>query len=214
MIKFPNFNIICLWKIDKCIWIHNLQNATNKRNYDRNLKWNLLLSRHSALPFFSSPKIVVETVVKQTLNEFLFSSTRHHARRSPSTGCHTHASHSHASTPGSSPLHGSNAVAGLLSPHRTPPTSHLGQTGSPHRLSTVTTAAGNGNTTTPPVVAPVAALPNVGIEINDVQQGEFVYLIFFFILFLINFKSSNSNCFIILKKIFYLRYIRELNMIK
>lgn len=98
------------------------------------------------------------------------SSTRHHARRSPSTGCHTHASHSHASTPGSSPLHGSNAVAGLLSPHRTPPTSHLGQTGSPHRLSTVTTAAGNGNTTTPPVVAPVAALPNVGIEINDVQQ--------------------------------------------
>ncbi|XP_043514261.1 serine/threonine-protein kinase BRSK2 isoform X2 [Frieseomelitta varia] len=99
------------------------------------------------------------------------SSTRHHARRSPSTGCHTHASHSHASTPGSSPLHGSNAVAGLLSPHRAPPpTSHLGQTISPHRLSAVTTAAGNGNTSTPSVVAPVPALPNVGIEINDVQQ--------------------------------------------
>ncbi|XP_015430349.1 PREDICTED: serine/threonine-protein kinase BRSK2 [Dufourea novaeangliae] len=100
------------------------------------------------------------------------SSARHHARRSPSTGCHTHASHSHASTPGSSPLHGSNAVAGLLSPHRAPPSSHLGQTGSPHRLSTVTTTAGNGNTTshTPPAAAPVPALPNVGIEINDVQQ--------------------------------------------
>lgn len=162
---------------------------------------------YSALPFFPSPK-----TMKQTLNEFLFFSTRHHTRRSPSTGCHTHASHSHASTPGSSPLHGSNAVAGLLSPHRTPPTSHLGQTGSPHRLSTVTTAAGNGNTTTPPVVAPVAALPNVGIEINDVQQGEFIYLILSFILFPINFKFQVSNCFIVLKKIFYPR-MRELNMV-
>ncbi|XP_034187009.1 BRSK family serine/threonine-protein kinase sugar-free frosting isoform X3 [Osmia lignaria lignaria] len=100
------------------------------------------------------------------------SSARHHARRSPSTGgCHTHASHSHASTPGSSPLHGSNAVAGLLSPHRAPPSLHLGQTGSPHRLSTVTTTAGNGNTANSPAATPVPALPSsVGIEINDVQQ--------------------------------------------
>ena len=43
---------------------------------------------------------------------------------------------------------------------------------SPHRLSSVTSAAGNGNTNTPPIVAPVPVLPNVGIEINDVQQGE------------------------------------------
>lgn len=196
-----------IWKIDECIWIHNLQNATNSRYYDKNLKWNLLLSRHILHYHFS---FLLKLLWNKLWTNFFFSSTRHHARRSPSTGCHTHASHSHASTPGSSPLHGSNAVAGLLSPHRTPPTSHLGQTGSPHRLSTVTTAAGNGNTTTPPVVAPVAALPNVGIEINDVQQGELIHLIFFFILFLINFKSPNSNCFIVSKKIFYPRvlYVR------
>ncbi|XP_076238535.1 BRSK family serine/threonine-protein kinase sugar-free frosting isoform X2 [Calliopsis andreniformis] len=100
------------------------------------------------------------------------SSTRHPARRSPSTGCHSHASHSHASTPSSSPLHGANAVAGLLSSHRAPPaaTSHLGQTGSPHRLSTVTNTTGNGNTSTPAVPAPIPTVPNVGIEINNVHQ--------------------------------------------
>ncbi|CAK9815276.1 Serine/threonine-protein kinase BRSK2 [Anthophora quadrimaculata] len=99
------------------------------------------------------------------------SSTRHHARRSPSTGCHTHGSHSHSSsTQSSSPLHASNAVAGLLSPHRAPPSSHLGQTGSPHRMSAVTINAGNGNTINPAVSALAPALPNVGIEINDVQQ--------------------------------------------
>ncbi|XP_032667734.1 serine/threonine-protein kinase BRSK2 isoform X1 [Odontomachus brunneus] len=98
------------------------------------------------------------------------SSTRHHARRSPSTGCHTHASHSHASTPGSSPLHAPN-VAGLLSPHRTVPTSHMGQTGSPHRLSTggTTTTAGNGSPTSQSVPTPAPALTNVGIELNEVQ---------------------------------------------
>ncbi|XP_014483013.1 PREDICTED: serine/threonine-protein kinase BRSK2 [Dinoponera quadriceps] len=97
------------------------------------------------------------------------SSTRHHARRSPSTGCHTHASHSHASTPGSSPLHAPN-VAGLLSPHRAVPTSHMGQTGSPHRLSTGgTTTAGNGSPTSQSVPTPTPALANVGIELNEVQ---------------------------------------------
>lgn len=89
------------------------------------------------------------------------SSARHHARRSPSTGCHP--SHSHAPTPGSSPLH----VAGLVSPHRASPTSHIT---TPHRLSVVNTTAGNGNSTSQPVPPIVPALANVGIELNDVQQ--------------------------------------------
>nr|KAF7423201.1 hypothetical protein H0235_008484 [Vespula pensylvanica] len=96
------------------------------------------------------------------------SSTRHHARRSPSTGCHTHASHSHASTPGGSPLHVPN-VPGLLSPHRSVPTSHISQTGSPHRLSAVTTTGGNGTPPSQGVPTPTPALANVGIELNDVQ---------------------------------------------
>ncbi|KAL0130619.1 hypothetical protein PUN28_002330 [Cardiocondyla obscurior] len=103
------------------------------------------------------------------------SSTRHHARRSPSTGgCHTtHTSHSHTSTPGSSPLH---APAGLLSPHRAVPTSHVGQTIAcgTHRLSisgnTTNTVAGNGGSpTSQSVPAPTPALTNVGIELNEVQ---------------------------------------------
>ncbi|XP_020291838.1 serine/threonine-protein kinase BRSK2 isoform X2 [Pseudomyrmex gracilis] len=105
------------------------------------------------------------------------SSTRHHARRSPSMGgCHTHTSHSHTSTPGSSPLH---APAGLLSPHRAVPTSHLGQTADGlHRLSigggTTANAAGNGASPANQIVptaasAPSSALTNVGIELNDVQ---------------------------------------------
>lgn len=114
----------------------------------------------------------MESFQKATLRIDISFSARHHARRSPSTGCHTHGSHSHASTPGSSPLHGPNAVAGLLSPHRAPPTSHLGQTATPHRLSTVATTAGNGNPVSPPVAAPAPALANVGIEINDAQQGK------------------------------------------
>ncbi|XP_029161770.1 serine/threonine-protein kinase BRSK2 isoform X1 [Nylanderia fulva] len=101
------------------------------------------------------------------------SSTRHHARRSPSTGgCHTHSSHSHASTPGSSPLH---APAGLLSPHRAP-ISHVGQTvtSSPHRLSigsSTTTTAGNGSPTSQSVPTPASAsaLTSVGIELNEMQ---------------------------------------------
>ncbi|EZA60730.1 BR serine/threonine-protein kinase [Ooceraea biroi] len=99
------------------------------------------------------------------------SSTRHHARRSPSTGgCHTHASHSHSSTPGNSPLH---TPAGLLSPHRSVPTSHIGQTiaGSPHRLPTggSTTAGNGGSPTSQSVPTPAPAFPNVGIELNEVQ---------------------------------------------
>ncbi|KYN10582.1 BR serine/threonine-protein kinase 2 [Trachymyrmex cornetzi] len=102
------------------------------------------------------------------------SSTRHHARRSPSTGgCHTHASHSHTSTPGNSPLH---APAGLLSPHRAVPTSHMGQTIAcgAHRLSlggsTANTIAGNGGSpTSQSVPTPTPALANVGIELNEVQ---------------------------------------------
>lgn len=104
-------------------------------------------------------------------------STRHHARRSPSTsGCHTHSSHSHTSTPGSSPLH---APAGLLSPHRAVPISHVGQTitSSPHRLSigsSTTTTAGNGSPTSQsaPTPASASALTNVGIELNEMQPGE------------------------------------------
>lgn len=105
-------------------------------------------------------------------------STRHHTRRSPSTGgCHTHASHSHTSTPGSSPLH---APAGLLSPHRAVPTSHVGQTLScgAHRLSiggsTTSTITGNGGSpTSQSVPMPTPALANVGIELNEVQPGKF-----------------------------------------
>lgn len=115
-------------------------------------------------------------VISDPNSHFNCRSTRHHARRSPSTGCHTHASHSHASTPGSSPLHAPN-VAGLLSPHRAVPTSHMGQTGSPHRLSTggtstTTAAAGNGSPTSQSVPTPAPALTNVGIELNEVQPGE------------------------------------------
>ncbi|XP_033222078.1 serine/threonine-protein kinase BRSK2 isoform X2 [Belonocnema kinseyi] len=95
------------------------------------------------------------------------SSTRHHARRSPSTGSHTHASHSHASTPGGSPLHTPN-FANLLSPHRPVPSSHHGQSGSPHRLSNVGTTSGNGS---PPQGIPtlVPPLASVGIELSEVQ---------------------------------------------
>lgn len=104
---------------------------------------------------------------------------RHHARRSPSTGgCHTHSSHSHTSTPGSSPLH---APAGLLSPHRAVPISHVGQTvtSSPHRLSigsSTTTTAGNGSPTSQNVSTPASAsaLTSVGIELNEMQPGEFI----------------------------------------
>lgn len=110
-------------------------------------------------------------------------STRHHARRSPSTGgCHTHASHSHSSTPGSSPLH---APAGLLSPHRAMPTSHMGQTIAcgAHRLSiggsTIATIAGNGGSpTSQSVPTPTPAFANVaGIELNEVQPGKFSILL-------------------------------------
>ncbi|XP_020708626.2 serine/threonine-protein kinase BRSK2 isoform X1 [Athalia rosae] len=94
-------------------------------------------------------------------------SARHHARRSPSTGSHSHASHSHASTPGGSPLH-APTVAGLLSPHRAVPSAHLSQTGSPHRLSVVSASGGNSSQTQvmPPPIPPPAS---VGIELNEVQ---------------------------------------------
>lgn len=111
------------------------------------------------------------------IKSLIICSTRHHARRSPSTGgCHTHAS-SHTSTPGNSPLH---APAGLLSPHRAVPTSHMGQTITcgAHRLSiggsTITTIAGNGGSpTSQSVPTPTPTLANVGIELNDVQPGKF-----------------------------------------
>lgn len=108
----------------------------------------------------------------------MINSARHHTRRSPSTGSHTHASHSHASTPVGSPLHGPN-VAGLLSPHRAVPSSHHGQTPIPHRLSTGGAASGNGTTpssttttsvsTTPTVVQP---LSSVGIELSEIQPSK------------------------------------------
>ncbi|XP_015121861.1 serine/threonine-protein kinase BRSK2 [Diachasma alloeum] len=102
------------------------------------------------------------------------SSTRHHTRRSPSTGSHTHVSHSHTSTPGGSPLHGPS-LPGLLSPHRSTPISHHGQSShSPHRLTTGSVSSGNGpspNTTnsTIMVTAPtiVQPLTSVGIEFNE-----------------------------------------------
>jgi len=107
-----------------------------------------------------------------------YRSARHHARRSPSTGgCHTHVSHSHSSTPGNSPLH---TPAGLLSPHRSIPTSHVGQTivGSPHRLpagSTTAVAGNGGGPTSQSVPTPTPApLANVGIELNEVQPGKFI----------------------------------------
>jgi len=114
-------------------------------------------------------------IVTILLSYCRYRSARHHARRSPSTGgCHTHASHSHSSTPGNSPLH---TPAGLLSPHRSMPTSHIGQTivGSPHRLPTGSiAAAGNGGSpTSQSVPTPAPALANVGIELNEVQPGEF-----------------------------------------
>lgn len=126
-------------------------------------------------------------------------STRHHARRSPSTsGCHTHSSHSHTSTPGSSPLH---APAGLLSPHRAMPISHVGQavTSSPHRLSigsSTTTTAGNGSPTSQSVPTPASAsaLTNVGIELNEMQPGEFSNRIYK--LHSICLSSSYKNTFI------------------
>ena len=96
-------------------------------------------------------------------------STRHHARRSPSTGSHTHASHSHASTPGGSPLHTPNFV-GLLSPHRAVPSSHHGQTGSPHRLSSVGSTGGNGSSPQG-IPTPIPPLASVGIELSEVQPG-------------------------------------------
>ncbi|KAK0167128.1 hypothetical protein PV327_004565 [Microctonus hyperodae] len=111
-------------------------------------------------------------------------SVRHHTRRSPSTGSHTHASHSHVSSPSSSPMHGPN-VASLLSPHRAVPSSHHGQTSSPHRLSVVSAASGNNGTTPsttttintitttststmPTIIQP---LSSVGIELNDQSIG-------------------------------------------
>lgn len=113
------------------------------------------------------------------IRSLIICSTRHHARRSPSTGgCHTHAS-SHTSTPGNSPLH---APAGLLSPHRAVPTSHMGQTTcGTHRLSiggsTITTIAGNGGSpTSQSVPTATPALTNVGIELNEVQPGKFSIL--------------------------------------
>lgn len=130
----------------------------------------------------------------ELIGSLYYCSTRHHARRSPSTGgCHTHASHSHTSTPGSSPLH---APAGLLSPHRAMPTSHIGQTvsGSPHRLSTggSTTAASAGNGESPmsqSVPTPAPALTSVGIELNEMQPGEFGLLS----------RSKNRIIFLILR---------------
>ncbi|XP_046742921.1 serine/threonine-protein kinase BRSK2 isoform X2 [Diprion similis] len=94
-------------------------------------------------------------------------SARHHARRSPSTGSHSYASHSHASTPGGSPLH-VPTVAGFLSPHRAVPSSHLAQSGSPYRLSVVGASSGNSSQTQvmPPPIPPPAS---VGIELNEVQ---------------------------------------------
>ncbi|XP_066601191.1 serine/threonine-protein kinase BRSK2 isoform X2 [Prorops nasuta] len=98
------------------------------------------------------------------------SSARHHPRRSPSTGCHTHASHSLASTPGSSPLHVPN-IANLLSPHRTTQSSQIpGQTVNvSHRLSI---GGNNGNSTTAQanVAQPTAITHStLGVELNDVQ---------------------------------------------
>ncbi|XP_057331598.1 serine/threonine-protein kinase BRSK2 isoform X3 [Microplitis mediator] len=108
------------------------------------------------------------------------SSARHHTRRSPSTGSHTHMSHSHTSTPGSSPMHSPN-VAGLLSPHRAVPSSHHGQNPSPHRLSiTGGSASGNGtmsSTTTTTATTTVSTTPatsqpfsSVAIELNEIQS--------------------------------------------
>ncbi|XP_034941264.1 serine/threonine-protein kinase BRSK2 isoform X2 [Chelonus insularis] len=104
-------------------------------------------------------------------------STRHHTRRPPSTGSHTHASHSHASTPGSSPLHGPN-VGGLLSPHRVIPSSHHGQSPTPHRLSISGTASGNGTTPSTTTTTTTSTTPsgggqplsNVSIELNEIQS--------------------------------------------
>ncbi|XP_043270166.1 serine/threonine-protein kinase BRSK2 isoform X2 [Venturia canescens] len=101
------------------------------------------------------------------------SSARHHPRRSPSTGPHTHASDSLASTPGSSPLHGPN-VAGLLSPRRATPSSHHSQTGSPHRLSTVSTSGGNGASPTSGSPTPIPPPSNAGIELSQIPPFESV----------------------------------------
>lgn len=115
------------------------------------------------------------------IRSLIICSTRHHARRSPSTGgCHTHVTHSHTSTPGSSPLH---TPAGLLSPHRAIPTSHVGQTIAcgAHRLSIgsgTTTIAGNGSSpTSQSIPTPTPALANIGIELNEVQPGKFTTII-------------------------------------
>ncbi|KAF7987471.1 hypothetical protein HCN44_003233 [Aphidius gifuensis] len=117
-------------------------------------------------------------------------SARHHARRSPSTGSHTHSSsHSHSSTPVGSPLHSPN-IAGLLSPHRASPSSHHGQSShSPHRLSIGSTSSANGQstnstiinsstttTTTTTTTTPttptttVQPLSSVSIELNENQS--------------------------------------------
>lgn len=91
-------------------------------------------------------------------------------------------SHSHTSTPGSSPMHSPN-VAGLLSPHRAVPSSHHGQNPSPHRLSiTGGSASGNGtmsSTTTTTATTTVSTTPatnqpfsSVAIELNEIQSSK------------------------------------------
>ena len=136
-------------------------------------KRHILIDASNLLLFVYNDKFMIPLI-----RLLIICSTRHHARRSPSTGgCHTHASHSHTSTPGNSPLH---APAGLLSPHRAVPTSHMGQTIAcgAHRLSlggsTANTIAGNGSSpTSQSVPTPTPALANVGIELNEVQPGKF-----------------------------------------
>ena len=68
----------------------------------------------------------------------------------------------------------------LLSPHRATPSSHYSQTGSPHRLSNASITGGNSS---PPqgIPTPIPPLPNVGIELSEVQPGMIKILLFFFL---------------------------------